>query len=76
MLYETSLTGNKRNTIAATYDITIDDHDDLFAAYIAAPEEGSSDLVVENPELIAILDGIYSDAVEDIYYTQITMSAL
>ncbi|WP_053948147.1 PD-(D/E)XK nuclease family protein [Halolamina sediminis] len=65
-------TGNKRNMIAATYDITPDDHDDFFTAYIAALEDAFRDLVVENPELLSILDGIYADAVDDVYDTDIT----
>ncbi|MFC7116629.1 hypothetical protein ACFQH2_19810 [Natronoarchaeum sp. GCM10025703] len=69
-----SLTGNKRNMISAEYDITPDKYDDFFAAYIAALEEGFTDLVVNNPKLIAILDDIYTDAVAEVYDTQITMN--
>ena len=67
-----SRTGNKRNLIAATYDIDPDDHEDFFTAYVAALEDGFSDLVLGNSELIAVLDDIYTDAVADIYDTDIT----
>lgn len=67
------LTGNKRNMISAEYDISPEEHNDFFAAYVAALEQGFSDLVVENPDLIAILDDIYTDAVADVYGTELTM---
>jgi len=69
-----SLTGNKRNMISAEYDIAPDEYDDFFTAYIAALEEGFTDLVVDNPKLIVLLDDIYTDAVAEVYDTQITMS--
>ena len=61
--------------ISAEYDIAPDEYDDFFAAYIAALEEAFTDLVVNNPKLIAILDDIYTDAVAEVYDTQITMSS-
>ena len=45
-----------------------------FAAYVGALEEAFTDLIAENPELIAILDEIYAEAVADVYDAQITMS--
>ncbi|MXR52599.1 hypothetical protein GRX03_13410 [Halovenus sp. WSH3] len=69
-----SRTENKRNMISAEYDIVPDEHSDFFAAYVAALERGFSDLVVENPDLIAILDDTYTGAVAEVYNTQITMS--
>jgi hypothetical protein len=72
---EATLTGNKRNMIAATYDIAPNEHDDFFAAYVAALQEGFRDLVVENPDLITILDDVYTHAVADVYGTQITMNS-
>jgi hypothetical protein len=68
-----SRTGNKRNMISAEYDIVPEEHDDFFAAYVAALERGVSELLVENSALIAILDGIYKGAVADIYSAQIGM---
>jgi len=70
-----SLTGTSRDLISAEYNITPDDYDDFFAAYIAALEEGFTDFVAENPKLIAILDDIYTDAVAKAYNTQITISS-
>ena len=69
-----SLTGNKLDMISAKYDITPDEYDDFFPAYVAALEEGFTDLVVDNPKLIAIFDDIYTDAVTEVHCTQITMS--
>jgi hypothetical protein len=59
--------------ISKEYDIVSGEHDDFFAAYVAALEQGVSELLVENSALIAILDGIYKDAVADIYSAQIGM---
>jgi hypothetical protein len=70
-----SLTGNKRNMISAEYDIASDEHDDFFTAYIAALEQGFTDLVVDNPKLIAILDDIYTDAVAEVYNAEIEMAS-
>ncbi|GGL64518.1 hypothetical protein GCM10009039_23030 [Halocalculus aciditolerans] len=70
-----SRTGNKRNLLSAEYDIVPDEHDDFFAAYVAALERGVCDLIIENPELIAILDGIYIEAIADVYNSDIRMSA-
>jgi hypothetical protein len=69
-----SLTGNKRNLIAAEYDIAPDEHDDFFAAYATALQRGFAELVGENPELITILDDTYTEAVADVYDTDIRMS--
>ena len=38
------------------------------------PDDTFRFIVVENPKLIAILDDIYTDAVAEVYDTQITMS--
>jgi hypothetical protein len=70
-----SITGNKRNMISAEYDINPDQYNDFFAAYIAALEQGFTELVVENPRLVAILDNIYADAVAEVYNTQITLGS-
>jgi hypothetical protein len=70
-----SITGNNRNLISAEYDIAPDEYDNFFAAYIAALEQGFTDLVTENPELVAILDDIYTDAVAEVYKTQITLGS-
>ncbi|MFY4814590.1 hypothetical protein ACOJIV_18110 [Haloarcula sp. AONF1] len=40
-----------------------------FSAYVAALEEEFTDLVVDNPKLIAIFDDIYTDAVTEVYDT-------
>ena len=69
-----SLTGNKRNLIAAEYDIAPDEHDDFFAAYATALQRGFAELVGENTELITILDNTYTEAVADVYDTDIRMS--
>ncbi len=70
-----SLTGTKRDLISAEYKIAPDKHEDFFAAYVAALERGFSDLVVENPELVTILDNIYIDAVAEVYGTEIEMTS-
>ncbi len=70
-----SITGNNRNLISAEYDIAPDEYDNFFAAYIAALEQGFTDLVIENPELVVILDDIYTDAVAEVYKTQITLGS-
>lgn len=59
--------------IAAKYDITAGAHDDFFTAYIAALEQGFSEVVVENSKLISILDEIYIDAVAEVYDAEIEM---
>jgi hypothetical protein len=59
--------------ISAEYDIAPGEHEDFFAAYVAALERGFSDLAAENPELIAILDDIYTDAVAEVYGTDISI---
>jgi len=69
-----SRTGNKRNLISAEYDIVPEEHDDFFTAYVTALERGVRDLIVENPELITLLDDIYTDAVADVYGIDIQMS--
>jgi hypothetical protein len=70
-----SITGNKRNMISAEYDIAPDEYDNFFAAYIGALERGFTDLVIENPKLVTILDDIYTDAVAEVYNTQITLGS-
>lgn len=70
-----SRTGNKQNLISAEYDIAPSEYDDFFSAYVAALEQGFSEFVVENPELVAILDDIYTDAVDQVYSTDIEMPA-
>jgi hypothetical protein len=66
-----SRTGNKRNMISAEYDIIPDEHDNLFTAYVAALERGFSELIIKNQELVKILDDIYTDAVAEVYGTEI-----
>ena len=73
--YTASITGNNRNLISAEYDINPDQYNDFFSAYIAALEQGFTELVVENPRLVAILDNIYADAVAEVYNTQITLGS-
>jgi hypothetical protein len=61
------VTGNKRNMIEATYDIDVDAHEDFFDAYVAALQSAFIDLVVENEELIAIIDELYDESIDQVY---------
>jgi hypothetical protein len=59
--------GNKRNMIEATYDIDVEAHEDFFDAYVAALQSAFVDLVVENEELIATIDELYDEAIDQVY---------
>ncbi len=61
------VTGNKRNMMVATYDIDVDAHEDFFDAYVAALQEAFIDLVVENEELIATIDELYNESIDQVY---------
>ncbi|WP_255170075.1 PD-(D/E)XK nuclease family protein [Natrononativus amylolyticus] len=63
----TSVTGNKRDMLVATYDIETDAHDDFFEAYIAALEQAFVEHVVANEQLLMLLDSAYRDALEHVY---------
>lgn len=60
-----TLTGNKLTKITATYDIPVDNSEGFFEAYTKALQNAFVDLIAENPELIAILDETFDDAVEE-----------
>jgi hypothetical protein len=51
-----SITDTRRNLIAATYDITPEEHPDFFEAYLAALQQGFEELVIDNEALIALID--------------------
>lgn len=58
------LTGNKLTKIEGTYDIRASEQGDFFEAYTMALSDAFTDLVVDNPELIEILDQVFEEAVE------------
>jgi hypothetical protein len=60
-------TGNKGNMTEAVYDIRVDEHDDIFGAYVEALERAFVDHVVENAELVSLIDEAYEDAVGVVY---------
>jgi len=60
-------TGNKGDMTEAVYNIRVDEHDDIFNAYIETLERAFVDHAVENPELVSLLDEAYEDAVEVVY---------
>ncbi|MFC4986836.1 PD-(D/E)XK nuclease family protein [Saliphagus infecundisoli] len=62
-----SVTGNKRNMIEATYDIETDAYDGFFEAYVAALEQAFVEHVVKNEQLVELLEGAYFDALDDVY---------
>jgi hypothetical protein len=61
------VTGNKRNMIETTYDIDVDAYEDFFDAYVAALQEAFVDLVIENEELIATIDELYDESIDQVY---------
>ncbi|MFC4440252.1 MULTISPECIES: hypothetical protein [Natrialbaceae] len=61
------VTGNKRNMIEATYDIDVDAYEGFFDAYVAALQDAFVDLVVENEELIATIDELYDESIDQVY---------
>ena len=45
----------------------MEDHDDIFEAYIAALQRAFEDHIVENERLVSIIDDAYEDAVDEVY---------
>jgi hypothetical protein len=50
------------NTVTATYDIPVQDHDDFFEAYIAALNEGFLDLAVRNSRFIELIEESFEES--------------
>jgi hypothetical protein len=44
-----------------------DAHEDFFDAYVAALQDTFVDLVVENEELIATIDELYDESIDQVY---------
>ncbi|WP_436346993.1 PD-(D/E)XK nuclease family protein [Natronorubrum sp. FCH18a] len=61
------VTGNKRNMIAAPYDIDADSPEEFFDAYVGALKAAFVDLVVDNEKLVALIDEIYAESIHDVY---------
>jgi len=70
---QAEVTGNKLNMIQATYDINIPGHENFFEAYIAALKMAFEDFIVKNHPLITTLDGVYKNAVSEIYEDSIEL---
>lgn len=59
-----SITDTRRDLITATYDIQPEAYEDYFTAYLAALQLAFEDLVVSNPEFVALIDEAQADALE------------
>lgn len=60
----TTRTGVKSNVLEATYTIPIEQHDDIFAAYIDALATALKEHIVTNPELIGKIDTVYQETID------------
>jgi hypothetical protein len=58
--------GRKSNVIEATYEITVDDHESLFAGYIAALATAIDEHAVSNHTLIERVDKIYEETLNEV----------
>jgi hypothetical protein len=68
------VTGNKRNLFAATHDITPESPEAFFDAYVASLEAAFVDLVVDDEGLIALIDDLYEDAIENVYGKAVSLT--
>lgn len=53
--------GVKSNVLEATYEIEVDEHDDLFTAYVAALATAVDEHILSNPSLITRIDDLYEE---------------
>lgn len=58
--------GRKSNVLEATYDIDVEEHGDLFTAYVAALATAVDEHVVSNHELVGRIDDIYRRTREEL----------
>lgn len=58
-------TGKKANLLESTYPINVEMHGDFFDAYIAALATAIEDHVIYNPQLIATIDQLYEQAIDE-----------
>jgi len=61
--------GVKSNVIEATYEISVEDQDSLFSAYIAALCTAIDDHIVSNHPLIERIDDIYQETLDEVMDT-------
>lgn len=67
MYSPSSATGNKRDKLAVPYDIEVDDHEDIFEAYVAALQAAYVELVAENAALVSTLDDLFIRSLREVY---------
>lgn len=66
MLPSTTIrTEKKANLLEATYPINVEIHDDFFDAYIAALASAIEDHIINNSQLIATIDQIFEETIDE-----------